>query len=399
MQLADVKDDALFVVDTDRGTSATPPTLTPKRVDRAAAKVKKTRAQLILEQMNAGIKEIATECDKKRQKKAHVPIHQHHARAFRLDAGAPSTSAPSSRDQKNNQRTTLTHRGTVADVWADAAPDTVRVRARKGIGTKLRPAIAAVEVDSAGCSYHPTYDDHQDALAVAVAHEVRKELREVLHPKHAPRVSHHGPANAAADDDGLLVDLPDEDDTDEEEEVPCSSIRTARPKSQADRNRVARRKAAEKEQREKEATKQLRRDIEQARDIDEHLAEEAARQALMAERREALRRDRETREPPRMGRTRFEDLPVQILATDQINGSLRKVKAFPALAMERMKSFQKRGMVEVTKRQRLRTGKRITYVTGARSERGREEQAEIWALQEKNRRTRHKLATGNQLLD
>lgn len=39
-------------------------------------------------------------------------------------------------------------------------------------------------------------------------------------------------------------------------------------------------------------------------------------------------------------------------------------------------------------------GRRILYESGARSDRAREEQAELWALQEKNRRMRRELELG-----
>ena len=46
-----------------------------------------------------------------------------------------------------------------------------------------RPQMAAVEVDAAGCSYNPEFSEHQEALAVAVAHETQKLLDRELEPK------------------------------------------------------------------------------------------------------------------------------------------------------------------------------------------------------------------------
>ena len=46
-----------------------------------------------------------------------------------------------------------------------------------------RPQIAAVEVDPAGCSYNPDPEHHQDAIAGAVAAEMRKQLAKATAPQ------------------------------------------------------------------------------------------------------------------------------------------------------------------------------------------------------------------------
>lgn len=48
---------------------------------------------------------------------------------------------------------------------------------------KNRPKMAAVEVDPAGCSYNPDHEQHQDAVAVAVAAENMKLIDRELQPK------------------------------------------------------------------------------------------------------------------------------------------------------------------------------------------------------------------------
>lgn len=53
----------------------------------------------------------------------------------------------------------------------------------KSADVKNRPRIAAVEVDPAGCSYNPDYEQHQDAVAVAVAAENMKLIDRELQPK------------------------------------------------------------------------------------------------------------------------------------------------------------------------------------------------------------------------
>jgi hypothetical protein len=43
--------------------------------------------------------------------------------------------------------------------------------------------MAAVEVDPAGCSYNPDYEQHQDAIAIAVAEENLMLIDRELAPK------------------------------------------------------------------------------------------------------------------------------------------------------------------------------------------------------------------------
>lgn len=52
--------------------------------------------------------------------------------------------------------------------------------AAAGAGSELRrPAVPAVEIDPAGCSYNPDVELHQEAVATAVAAETRKLLDKV----------------------------------------------------------------------------------------------------------------------------------------------------------------------------------------------------------------------------
>nr|GEV99268.1 ribosome biogenesis protein NOP53 [Tanacetum cinerariifolium] len=52
--------------------------------------------------------------------------------------------------------------------------------------------------------------------------------------------------------------------------------------------------------------------------------------------------------PPRLGRHKFEPAPVQVLLSEEITGSLRKLKACCTLARDRYKSLEKRGIIVPT---------------------------------------------------
>jgi len=58
---------------------------------------------------------------------------------------------------------------------------------------------------------------------------------------------------------------------------------------------------------------------------------------------------------------------VQVLLSEEIDGSLRRVKGTPLLAKDRFKSLQKQGLIEPRVRiQRSDRKKRATYQTGDR---------------------------------
>ena len=54
--------------------------------------------------------------------------------------------------------------------------------------------------------------------------------------------------------------------------------------------------------------------------------------------------------PRRLGRHKFEPAPVQVLLTEEISGSLRKLKGCCNLARDRYKSIEKRGILAPNKK-------------------------------------------------
>ena len=57
--------------------------------------------------------------------------------------------------------------------------------------------------------------------------------------------------------------------------------------------------------------------------------------------------DKESRLPPRLGRHRFQPAPPQVLTSDNVTGSLRKLRTVPRVAKDRFQSLQKRGVIQV----------------------------------------------------
>ena len=59
-----------------------------------------------------------------------------------------------------------------------------------------------------------------------------------------------------------------------------------------------------------------------------------------------MKAEKAASEPPRLGKARFRQDPVQVLLSEEVTGSMRQLKASATLARERFKSLQKRGLIE-----------------------------------------------------
>lgn len=59
---------------------------------------------------------------------------------------------------------------------------------------------------------------------------------------------------------------------------------------------------------------------------------------------------------PKLGKLKYEPGPTAVLTSDEVTGSLRKLKACPLLASDRFKSLQRRGLIEPRKPALKRVG-------------------------------------------
>ena len=56
-------------------------------------------------------------------------------------------------------------------------------------------------------------------------------------------------------------------------------------------------------------------------------------------------------------------MPVQVLTSGEVTGSLRRLRPTPVLAKERFKSLQKRGIIEPRRKAQKKGGQKILYQT------------------------------------
>lgn len=251
------------------------------------------------------------------------------ARQIPRAAAAPA-AAPAARSKRSKQ---------IVDLWGNDAVPKSNVRRR------VVSSIAPVEVDAPGCSYNPDPEQHQDAVAEAVAAEVRKAIDSQLLPSAPPRSVNYQPE----EDELMLLQVEDEGSDEHEASVP-GAARTAAEgpgkKTKADRNRQLRRRGVDAALGVKQRLKAQRRDIDQLAQRTAEIAEHAALLAVRQKRKQVSMAEKAASEPPRLGKARFQQEPVQVLLSEEVNGSMRQLKASATLARERFKSLQKRGLIE-----------------------------------------------------
>lgn len=256
-----------------------------------------------------------------------------------------------------------------------------------GRAEKSHKAAPAVEVDGPGCSYNPSYQDHQDALGKAVAHEMGKEYAKILQPQ-APKLTVESDGTELDEESKYFLEVGggEEDAEEEEGEEDGMLLGIARPVqvkklSRADLNRRLRRKAAEAAAKKSAGKKRQREELGRLKEVESEVIEETMETEKRRVRREVAREEKQASLPPKLGPHRFIPDPVHVLLTEELTGSLRTVKGCETLTLERFKSLQRRGLVEPRVPVRRRKAKNVRIVEqGTQGRREREMHSEIEAM-------------------
>ncbi|XP_019058225.1 PREDICTED: uncharacterized protein At2g40430-like [Tarenaya hassleriana] len=215
--------------------------------------------------------------------------------------------------------------------------------------------VPAVEVEPAGCSYNPSFDSHQDVLAEAVAQEMQKVYKVELGPEPVP-LTIEGEKITEEDRYFLEVDngSEGEDDADDENKGTESEKRLLKTKrvTRVELNKRSRQKEQQKKEAEEKKKTEISKEIDSLPSILQEIANEDEEKQKRHLRRVIAKLEILKTRPPRLGKHKFEPAPVQVLLSEEITGSLRKLKACCTLARDRFKSLEKRGLIVPTKNTR-----------------------------------------------
>ncbi|KAG5533592.1 hypothetical protein RHGRI_027693 [Rhododendron griersonianum] len=217
---------------------------------------------------------------------------------------------------------------------------------------KSKPSIIpAVEVEPPGCSFNPAFESHQDSLACAVADEMQKIYRHELGPQPIPFMV---PGEVVDEEDAYFLEVDNGSDDDqqniENKDENGDNVHEKRPSitkkvTRVELNKRARRKEKLKTEAEAKKVEQFSKEIDSLPDIIQEIAKDDEEKQRRHLRRLVAKQERLKSRPPRLGRHKFEPAPVQVLLSEEITGSLRKLKGCSTLARDRFKSLEKRGLV------------------------------------------------------
>ena len=123
------------------------------------------------------------------------------------------------------------------------------------------------------------------------------------------------------------------------------------------------------------------RDLSELKSITKDIAEKEKRDEMKRHRLHLTRKEREETQPRRLGKRKYEEDLPEVLFIEQVNGNLRTLHGAHALLKDRLKSYQRRELIEPRKRQIKKKSKMLMkYEPGARGARESENQKEIDAL-------------------
>eukprot|EP00250_Pteridium_aquilinum_P015216 c22453_g1_i1 orf=418-1587(-) len=248
-----------------------------------------------------------------------------------------------------------------------------KVKPKKGGGTHRY--AAAVEIDVPGCSYNPSFEDHQEALGLAVAQEMQKVYKKELEP---PPIPYTVPGVPIDEEDVYFLEVGDdaEDFSAGEEHVEGSRPIKVKKLTRADLNKRKRRKEQMRAQEESAKRAKLHKDLLRLNDIKEDIENEHEDREKEWIRRTVAKQEKQAQCPPRLGKLRYQPEPLQVLLSEEVTGSLRKLKGCYMLAKDRYNSLQRQGLIEPRQPGKRRARKkRIEYEQGSKGHVEREMQS------------------------
>ncbi|KAI5073564.1 hypothetical protein GOP47_0011577 [Adiantum capillus-veneris] len=234
------------------------------------------------------------------------------------------------------------------DIWSDDSNNKSNASKKKAMSKKVASAArsaAAVDVDVPGCSFNPRFEDHQEALGLAVAQEMQKLYKKQLEPPPIPLMV---PGVPVDEEDVYFLDVDDdaEDLSSGEEHVEGSKPIKVKKLTRADLNRRKRRKEQIRAEKESAKRAKLQKDLLRLNEIKKDVEKEQEDKQKDLMRRTVSKREKQEKGPPRLGKLRYQPGPLQVLLSEEVTGSMRKLKGCYDLAKDRYNNLQRCGLIE-----------------------------------------------------
>lgn len=226
--------------------------------------------------------------------------------------------------------------------------------------------LPAIEIIAPGGSYNPDFFSHQALLQEAHGVEVKKlRAEERLEKQLAVNRQDVATEETTFKEQvqGLLDD--DEEDVEVEENVYDDGgvVPSTHQEKKTEKQRKKEKADKIKEQQksaEREATSK-RQQLFKFRSIQSELRAREQRTRLRQSLRKARQLARKT-QPHRLGQLKFQSPDLELQLSDELAGSLRRLKPEGSVVMDRFKSFQKRNMIEPRERAKFKRKYKLKYV-------------------------------------
>uniref|UniRef100_A0ACD5ZPQ7 Uncharacterized protein n=1 Tax=Avena sativa TaxID=4498 RepID=A0ACD5ZPQ7_AVESA len=340
--------DSLFFVDKPASASTSSAADPPPQDVPVKRKIEKNREKVLHHESvlkrNPYVQPVPSSLVSKKDKKKF----KKHAKKKELQESMEEKSVPMEEDSTEPN----------LDIWGGDGKGAAL--AKKGMKRLMKnrsttSVIPAVEIEPPGCSFNPKFEDHQDSLAQAVADEMRKVYTKELGPRPVPLTVL---GEAVTEEDKFFLDAADDGDNDAAEgdgyqdaDAVAGERKTKTKRvTRVELNKRARRKDRLRTEADAKKLEVLSKQIDSLPSIIAEIAKEDEEKEKMHTRRTVAKEERLKSAPRRLGRHKFEPAPVQVLLTEEISGSLRKLKGCCNLARDRYKSIEKRGILAPNKK-------------------------------------------------
>ena len=187
---------------------------------------------------------------------------------------------------------------------------------------------------------------------------MQKIYKNELGPEPVPLVV---PGEAIAEEDMYFLDVDDgsdddetnlEDEGDNEDNALDGRPTKTKRVTRVELNKRARRKEQLRKEAEAKKSEELSKEIDSIPEIMREIEKEDEEKQRRHLRRLVAKQERLKSRPPRLGKHKYEPAPVQVLLSEEITGSIRKLKGCCTLVKDRYKSLEKRGLIAPTVKRR-----------------------------------------------
>ncbi|XP_029374332.1 ribosome biogenesis protein NOP53 isoform X2 [Echeneis naucrates] len=262
------------------------------------------------------------------------------------------------------------------DIWGQESKDSSDPWYLQQTGKKLvkRPeklndkpsVLPAVEVIAPGGSYNPDFFSHQALLQEAHAVEVQKQKEE-------DRIERQLAVNQddkATEDtilkeqvEGLVVEENDEETApnEEEDDVAVGAIVLAEKKTERQRKREKADKMKEQQRHSERQQINQQQQLFQLRSIKASIKQQEEKTNQKQKLRKA-NQEAQKSQPRRLGKLKFKPQDLEVQLSNELAGSLRRLKPEGSVLKDRFKSLQKRNLIEPRERAKFKRRHKLKYV-------------------------------------